>query len=55
MQTFNRANNGALNQGANNEHSIQSSNNWFYNTSSNQAPYYKNVSTGQKIPLTIKN
>ena len=55
MQMFNRANNGALNQGPNNEHSIQSSNNWFYNTSSNQAPYYKNVSTGQKIPLTIKN
>jgi len=55
MQTFNKANNGALNQGSNNQRSIQSSNNWFYNTSSNQAPYYKNVSTGQKIPLIIKN
>ncbi len=55
MQTFNRANNGVLNKGANYERSIKSSNNLFYNTSSNQAPYYKNVSTGQKIPLIIPN
>ena len=55
MQIYNLTRNGVNNQGANNEHSITSSNNWFYNTSSNQAPYYKNVSTGQKIPLTVKN
>ena len=52
---YNMAKGGALNQGSNNERSIQSTNNWFYNTSTNVAPYYKNTTAGQRIPLRIPN
>lgn len=47
--------NGRLNQGSNSERAIKSTNNWFYNTSSNVAPYYKNVSKGERMPTTIPN
>ncbi len=46
---------GRLNQGANSERSIISTNNWFYNTSTNTAPYYKNIKSGQKMPKTLTN
>ena len=55
MQIFNMAKNGALNKGLNSERSIKSTNNWFYHTSSNVAPYYKNTSQGDRIPKTIPN
>jgi RHS repeat-associated protein len=47
--------NGDLNQGQNSERSIKSTNNWFFHTSSNVAPYYKNTSAGALIPKTIPN
>jgi hypothetical protein len=55
MQMFNRSKNGALNKGDNSQHSIKSTNNWFYNTSSNQEPYYKNISKGARMPLIVTN
>jgi RHS repeat-associated protein len=46
---------GRLNQGQNYERSIKSTNNWFWHTSTNTEPYYKNTSAGQKIPKTVPN
>jgi hypothetical protein len=47
--------NGRLNQGENFEISNKSSNNWFWNTSTNEAPYDFNVKKGEKIPKTIED
>jgi hypothetical protein len=52
---FYASRNGVLNNGTNRETSIKSTNNWFYNTSSNQEPYYKNTTKGAIIPLALKN
>jgi RHS repeat-associated protein len=44
-----------LNQGTNFEISGKTTNNWFYNTSTNEDPYKKNTKVGEVIPKTIKN
>jgi RHS repeat-associated protein len=42
-----------LNIGANYERAIQSSNNWFWNTSTQKTPYDFNVTKGQKMPRRL--
>lgn len=42
-----------LNVGANYERAIKSSNNWFWNTSTEKAPYDFNVTKGQKMPRRL--
>jgi hypothetical protein len=44
-----------LNQGSNIERTIKSSNDWYYNTSTNVALYTKNVQVGGLMPKTIPN
>ena len=46
---------GDLNKGSNNERSIKSTNNWFWHTSTNQDPYFKNTTNGAIIPKIINN
>jgi RHS repeat-associated protein len=55
IQMYNMSKNGALNQGANSERSIQSTNNWFFHNSSNVAPYRLNTQAGSLIPFIIPN
>jgi hypothetical protein len=43
-----------MNQGENFEIAPKTTNNWFWNTSSNLRPYYFNVSEGDKIPKIIR-
>jgi RHS repeat-associated protein len=43
-----------MNQGENFEIAPKTTNNWFWNTSSNLKPYYFNVSKGDKIPKIIR-
>lgn len=45
--------NGGQNLNGNSQRSIHNTNNWFYNTSSNEAPWYKNTSVGERIPKII--
>jgi hypothetical protein len=52
---YNQSRFGQLNKGSNSQRSIQSTNNWFFHTSSNVEPYKKNTQAGDRIPLTIKN
>ena len=48
------AKNNRLNQGSNFQtFTGQTTNNWFYHTSTNEAPYFKNISTGSKMPKII--
>lgn len=42
-----------LNNGTNYERAIRSSNNWFWNTSTQKAPYDFNITRGQKMPKTL--
>jgi hypothetical protein len=55
LQIVDDAKKGRLNQGQNYERSIKSTNNWFWHTSTNTAPYYKNTIAGERIPKTIQN
>lgn len=51
---YNESRFGELNKGSNSQRSIQSTNNWFFHTSSNEEPYKKNTHAGNIIPLPIK-
>jgi hypothetical protein len=44
-----------MNQGTNREISTRSSDNWFSHTSTNEKPYFKNVSVGDTIPKIVVN
>jgi RHS repeat-associated protein len=54
MMMYNMSKNGALNKGSNSQRSVQTTNNWFFHTSSNIAPYKLNTKVGERIPF-IKN
>lgn len=46
---------GYLNMGSNSQQAVQSTNNWFFHTSTNEEPYYKNVQAGQLMPMILVN